>query len=252
MLFPIADDDRSLTGWSHVTNALLVANLAVFAYQVFNPDFTYGWSMVPAEIVSGRDLVGLLRLPSGDTVPHQPGPWPIQVTVLTSMFMHGGLFHLAGNLLYLWIFGDNVEHRFGHGAFLLFYLGSGIVGSFAQIAIDPASPIPNLGASGAISGVMGAYLILFPRNRVYAIFFFTIVSIPAFITIGLWILLQFVNGVGAIAMTEQTGGIAYGAHIVGFLAGSAMALVHRLKTRHERASMMRHRYQLDDRSRILW
>lgn len=252
MLLPIGDDDRSLTGPSTITTGLLVANVAVFVYQMMNPAFTYGWSVIPAEITSGVDLVGNTSIAPGLEIPQMPGPRPIFLTLLSSMFMHGGFAHLAGNLLYLWIFGDNVEHRFGHLRFLLFYIVSGLAASFAQIATAPGSLIPNLGASGAISGVMGAYLVLFPRNRVYAIFFFVIVSIPAFVSIGLWIALQFVNGLGAIAMTEQTGGVAYAAHIGGFAAGVVMALFVRMTTRAERDSMMFRRYERDVRSRQLW
>jgi membrane associated rhomboid family serine protease len=167
------------------------------------------------------------------------------------MFMHGGFGHLFGNMLYLWIFGDNVEHRFGHGVFLAFYLVSGLVASAAQIALDPASIIPNLGASGAISGVLGAYLVLFPKNRVHAIFFFRVVAVPAVLAIGLWIVLQFVNGFGAIAATEQTGGVAYGAHIGGFVAGVAMALVLRNVIK-EHPSRLTRAMQTDSRSHALW
>src|SRR5690606_3206854 len=166
--------------------------------------------------------------------PHQPGPTPTSLPVPSAMSMHGGFGPIIGNLLYLWIFGDNVEHRFGHGAFLALYLASGLAATFAQVALDPDSVIPNLGASGAIPGVLGAYLVLFPRNRVHAVFFFRVVAIPAFVALGLWIVLQFVNGYGAIAATEQTGGVAYGAHIGGFLAGVVLAFVLRGLIREER------------------
>lgn len=231
MLFPIGDDNRGLPGPAYVTLALLLANVAVFLLQLLDPYLTYAYSVVPFEITHGTDLVNDARLgaPIRDAsqIPQRPGPSPIYLTLLTSMFMHGGFGHIFGNMLYLWIFGDNVEHRFGHGAFLAFYLVSGLVASAAQIALNPVSVVPSLGASGAISGVLGAYLVLFPRNRVHALFFYAVVSIPAAVAIGLWIVLQFVNGVGAIAATEQTGGVAYGAHIGGFLAGVLLALVLR-------------------------
>src|SRR5690606_38565516 len=134
-------------------------------------------------------------------IPQEPGPNPIQLTILSAMFMHGGWLHLGGNMLYLWIFGDNVEHRVGAWKFLAFYLVSGIVATFAQIAVHPEAVIPNLGASGAISGVLGAYLVLFPRNRVNAVFFFRIVSLPAVVVIGFWALLQVIDGADTFAAT---------------------------------------------------
>src|SRR5690606_792562 len=125
-------------------------------------------------------------------------------------------------------FGDNVEHRFGALKFLAFYLVSGIVATFAQIAVNPESVIPNLGASGAISGILGAYLVLFPRNRVNSVFFFRIISLPAVFVIGMWAFMQFINGAGSIAAAEQTGGVAYAAHIGGFIAGVVMGIFARL------------------------
>ena len=258
MLFPISDDDRHLDGPAWVTLALLALNVLVFVvFQGLgaNEAFTYGWSVVPEEITSGADLTQPVTVEAGEgrvTIPHAPGPVPIYLTLLSAMFMHGGFGHIAGNLLYLWIFGDNVEHRFGHRAFLLFYLGSGLAATVAQIALDPDSLIPNLGASGAISGVLGAYLVLFPRNRVYAVFFFRVVAIPAVLAIGLWIALQFVNGFGAIAATEQTGGVAYGAHIGGFAAGAVLALLLRGLIREERPNVLRSTMQRDPRTRRLW
>ena len=125
------------------------------------------------------------------------------------MFMHGGFGHIAGNMLYLWIFGNNVEHRFGHAWFLLFYLVAGLVASAAQIVANPDSVIPNLGASGAIAGVMGAYLVLYPYNRVNAIFLYTVIAVPAIVVLGMWIAMQFVSSVGSIAATSETaGGVA--------------------------------------------
>lgn len=231
MIFPISDDDRHLMHPAWVSIGLLVANVALFLWQLANPAFTYGWSVIPAEITGGRDLVGTATMNIGGQtvgIPQAPGPVPIYLTLFSAMFMHGGWAHLGGNMLYLWIFGDNVEHRFGAVKFLVFYLVSGIVATFAQIATDPQGVIPNLGASGAISGVLGAYLVLFPRNRVNAVFIFRIVSLPAIFVIGMWAFLQFINGAGAIAATEQTtGGVAYTAHIGGFVAGVAMGLAWR-------------------------
>jgi membrane associated rhomboid family serine protease len=225
MLFPLSDDDRRLVGPAYVTLALLALNVAVYVlFQGLGSDeaFTYGWSVIPQEITTGVDLVGPVELVSGAervTLVHTPGPVPIYLTILSAMFMHGGLMHLGGNLLYLWIFGDNVEHRFGSATFLVFYLACGLAATFAQVVLDPDSVIPNLGASGAISGVLGAYLVLFPRNSVRALVFYFVVRVPALVVLGLWIVFQFVNGYGALFASEQTGGVAYGAHIGGFVAG---------------------------------
>lgn len=239
MLFPLSDDDRHLTRPAVVTWLLVVANVLVFAYQFVTPPFTYGWSVVPEEITTGTDLVNARPIPEEDPaaevrtpydIPQRPGPGPaplIYLTIVSAMFMHGGFLHIGSNLLYLWIFGDNVEHRFGAGPFLLFYLGSGVAATLAQVALDPDSLVPNLGASGAISGVLGAYLVLFPRNRVNVVFFFAVFAVPAFLVLGLWIAMQFIDGYGAIAATEQTGGIAYGAHIGGFVTGVVLALALR-------------------------
>lgn len=238
MLFPISDDDRRLSGPAYITTGLILANLAVFfLLQQMGADdaFTYGWSVIPQEIVTGTDLVETQTVEAnGETVPipQAPGPTPIYLTILSAMFMHGGFAHLFGNLLYLWIFGDNVEHRFGALPFLAFYLISGLAATLAQVALDPQSVIPNLGASGAISGVLGAYLVLFPRNRVYAVFFFNIIAIPAVVAIGIWIVFQFINSFGAIMYSQETvGGVAYGAHIGGFLAGLVLAMIMRVMIR---------------------
>ncbi|ARA94964.1 MAG: rhomboid family intramembrane serine protease [Bacteroidetes bacterium] len=258
-MFPIGDDDRALRRPAYITIGLVLANLAVFFFLQqagYNEAFIYGWSVIPREIVTGEDLVQpqTVRLGPDQVVqiPQAPGPSPIYLTILVAMFMHGGYAHLFGNLLYLWIFGDNVEHRFGAVPFLLFYLVSGIVATFAQILIDPGSVVPNLGASGAISGVLGAYLVLFPRNRVYFLFWFYVLSVPAVVAIGLWIVFQFVNGFGAIMMAEQTiGGVAYAAHIGGFLAGVVLALLMRTRYTDEATNVYR-RYVEWDGARRYW
>ena len=177
-----------------------------------NEVFTYGWSAVPQEITTGVDLIQpetVIVNGERHMIPQEPGPFPIYLTLLSSMFMHGGFMHLFGNLLYLWIFGDNVEHRFGTIPFLCFYIVSGLAASFSQILLDPDSIIPTLGASGAISGVMGAYLVLFPKNKVRAILLYFVVSVPAIVAIGFWIVMQFVGGWGTLMAAEQsTGGVA--------------------------------------------
>jgi len=256
MLFPISDDDRHLTKPAYVTWALLAGNVALFIVQLTHPMFTYGWSVIPMEIVKGIDLVTpqLVNRAGGQPVeiPQVAGPTPIYLTLLSSMFMHGGYAHIGGNMLYLWIFGDNVEHRFGHVRFLIFYLVSGLAASAAQIATGPDSVIPNLGASGAISGVLGAYMVMFPRNRVNAVLFFRILTVPAVVVIGMWAAMQFVSGAGSITKTEQTGGVAYAAHIGGFVAGALIALICRKMMKAEPDSVLQRQYQRDPHSRRLW
>jgi len=255
MLFPISDDDRHLSRPAIVTWLLIAANLAVFfllQQAGGNETFTYGWSVIPQEIMTGEDITANTTVQvdgQSITIPQAPGPTPIYLTLISSMFMHGGFAHIFGNLLYLWIFGDNVEHRFGSGAFLAFYLVSGLAATAAQIALNPDSIVPNLGASGAISGVLGAYLVLFPRNRVTAIFLYFIVSIPAVVAIGLWIVFQFFNGLGSIMVSQETaGGVAYGAHIGGFAAGVLLAFILRSVIKKEKENVLSH-----DRSRRgLW
>jgi membrane associated rhomboid family serine protease len=169
------------------------------------------------------------------------------------MFMHGGLGHIFGNMLYLWIFGNNVEHRFGHLRFLIFYLVSGLVGSFAQIMMDPNSVIPNLGASGAIAGVMGAYLVLFPHNRINAVILYHVVTVPALLVLGMWIAMQLVSGYGSIASTSASaGGVAYLAHIGGFVAGVVAALIARMQLPAEPDSILKRQYDRDPLARRFW
>ncbi|HEY8225773.1 MAG TPA: rhomboid family intramembrane serine protease [Pyrinomonadaceae bacterium] len=141
------------------------------------------------------------------------------------MFMHGGWLHLGGNMLYLWIFGDNVEDRFGHAKFGLFYLLCGIAATVAQVAVSMGSNVPNLGASGAIAGVLAGYIILFPRGQVRVLMGRGVVPMPALIVIGLWIVLQFISGIGSITQSAETGGVAYMAHIGGFVAGLALTFL---------------------------
>jgi membrane associated rhomboid family serine protease len=257
VIFPISDDNRERMSPAWVCIGLLLANVAFFIVQLMDPAFTYGWSVIPYEITHGVDLPGpFVNLHTGHRIiqlPEAPGPHPIYLTILSAMFMHGGWAHIGGNMLYLWIFGDNVEHRFGALKFLLFYLVSGIIATIAQIATDPNSLIPNLGASGAISGVLGAYLVLFPRNRVNAVFFFRIVSLPAVFVIGMWALLQFVNGAGSITDRNLAGGVAYAAHIGGFVAGVVMGIFARMSMKnHEPPSAFRRIYEEERGVRRYW
>ena len=156
------------------------------------------------------------------------------VTVLTSMFLHGGFLHFGGNMLFLWIFGDNVEDRMGHGRFVAFYLLCGAAAALAQTAMSPDSVVPMVGASGAVAGVMGAYFVLYPHSRIVTLVplfvFFHVMEVPALVFLGLWFVLQFVSGVGSIAAAtggEPAGGIAFWAHVAGFVAGVSGVLVFR-------------------------
>jgi len=205
-MFPIGDDDSEERTVPIVTYALIALNVLVFFLELSGGEpFIERWSVVPRRLTQN---------PGGDFI-----------TVFTSMFMHGGWLHLAGNMLYLWIFGDNVEDRFGHAKFALFYLICGIAATFAQVAVSSGSNIPNLGASGAIAGVLGAYLILFPRGQVRVLMGRGVVPMPALVVIGMWIVLQFINGVGSITQSAETGGVAYMAHIGGFVAGLALTFL---------------------------
>lgn len=236
-MFPIGDQNEPGRGPAFVSLAFIAINLAVFFLlqlpesESRDQPFTYGYAAVPLEITEGRDLTDPQAISvAGEQVeiPQAPGPDPIYLTLLTSMFMHGGIAHLLGNMLFLWIFGDNVEHRVGHAVYLGFYLVAGLVASLAQILSNPDSVIPTLGASGAISGVLGAYLVLFPRNRVTVIAFrFVPFHVPAIVAIGMWAVFQFINGFGSLAVTEETGGVAYLAHIGGFVAGLVFGVVAR-------------------------
>lgn len=231
-MIPIGDDDSDRIRTPFVNYLFIALNIFVFIYYQqmgANLDFTYSYSTVPAEILSGHDIVTApvwVQDPlSGDKV-QIPGlgltAIPVWLTLFTSMFMHGGIAHLGGNMLYLWVFGDNLEDRLGHFRYFIFYLLCGIIASLTHVFTDYLFAenhlIPSLGASGAISGVMGGYLLLFPTRRVTVFFIFTFISIPAFIVLGSWILLQVANGMGYLGGSEASG-IAYAAHIGGFIAG---------------------------------
>jgi rhomboid family protein len=226
-MLPIADQNVPGRGVAVVTVTLIVINVLVFVLlQLPSDAFTYGWAAVPREITTGMDIVRTVTVPGG-TFTLEPSPSPVYLTLLSSMFMHGGWLHLGGNMLFLWIYGDNVEHAVGRLPFLAFYLLAGVVASLAQVFVDPSSLIPSLGASGAISGVLAAYLVFFPRNRVLVYFFYNAVWVPAVVVIGLWAALQFVSGIGQIVVSEQTGGVAYMAHIGGFVFGLVVGFLAR-------------------------
>ena len=242
-LFPIGDDntDRHLT--PYVTYALIALNVLVFVFlQLPSDAFTYGFSVVPYEILHNTDIAQPMSVPGmSGQIPQYPGPTPIYLTILTAMFMHGGWAHLGGNMLYLWIFGDNVEDAMGHFKFIVFYLLCGLIASAAHIAFSQTglnAYVPSLGASGAIAGVLGAYIVLFPTRRVRVLLGYAgIVAMPAIIVIGLWIVIQFMNGFGSIAPgTEQGGGgVAYMAHVGGAVAGLVLVWIFRNRKGLERA-----------------
>jgi rhomboid family protein len=207
-MFPIGDDDSSRRTVPLVTYALVALNVLFFFVELSGGDAFVGkWAFVPRRFMAN---------PAAD--------FP---TLFTSMFMHGGWLHLGGNMLYLWIFGDNVEDRFGHLPFTIFYLLCGLAATFAQLMFSLGSRVPNLGASGAIAGVLGAYILLFPQGRVRVLQGTQVVQMPALMVIGFWIVLQFFSGIGSIANTADTGGVAYMAHIGGFLAGLVLTFVFR-------------------------
>jgi membrane associated rhomboid family serine protease len=210
-MLPIGDDNSSRRTVPLVTYALIVLNILFFLVEMGGGDaFIMKWAFVPSRFLAN---------PIGD--------FP---TLFTSMFMHAGLLHLGSNMLYLWIFGDNVEDRFGHGKFTIFYLLCGLGATFAQLAFSMGSNIPNLGASGAIAGVLGAYLVMFPQGRVSVMQGQRVIPMPALIVIGFWFVLQLFSGIGSIASTADTGGVAYMAHIGGFVAGFVLTFLFRGNT----------------------
>jgi membrane associated rhomboid family serine protease len=189
-----------------VTYALIALNVLVFSIELNQGgSFIRQWAVVPRQLVAN---------PSAE-IP----------TIFTSMFMHAGWMHLLGNMLFLWIFGDNVEDRLGPAKFLIFYLVCGIAATLAQVAVSAESSIPNLGASGAISGVLAGYLVLFPKGQVKVLMRGGVVALPAMVVIGLWIVLQLISGIGSFMQSGKTGGVAYMAHIGGFVAGLALAFL---------------------------
>ncbi|MEO6613491.1 MAG: rhomboid family intramembrane serine protease [Chitinophagaceae bacterium] len=214
-MLPIGDDDSDRRFAPLVNYVLIALNILVFiAFQGMgsNEHFTYAYSTVPAEILTGKDIA---------TNGLQPTPVPVYFTLLTSMFMHGGWAHLGGNMLFLWVFGDNIENRIGHSRYLLFYLLCGIIASLSHVFVSGAnSLIPSLGASGAISGVLGAYMLLFPKRQVKVFMGRGITAVPAFVALGIWIVFQVISGLGMLGGNgTEGGGVAYAAHIGGFLAG---------------------------------
>jgi len=245
MLLPIGDDNRDRRSFPFINYLLIGLNIFVFVFLQnfgYNANFTFSYAIIPAEILSGHDIVtdnqAIVDPLSGQSF-EMPGlqatPIPVLLTLITGMFMHGGLAHLGGNMLYLWIFGDNLEDRMGHGSYLLFYLLCGVLSGlshvFSTLFFGENLLTPCLGASGAISAVLAGYMILFPRKRVFIWMLFFVFSVPSFVAIGLWFFFQLSNGLGALG-GEQAGGVAYAAHIGGFIAG--LLFVRRFAKRYRR------------------
>ena len=216
-MLPIGDDDSDRRFAPLINYVLIAINVLVFVFlqgMGGNEKFTYAFSTVPAEILTGKDIAaGIL----------EPTPVPVYFTLITSMFMHGGWAHLLGNMLFLWVFGDNIENRIGHIRYLIFYLVCGIIASLSHVFVSGSdSLIPSLGASGAISGVLGGYLLLFPSRRVRVIMGRGITTVPAFVALGIWIVFQVISQLGVLGGDQGGGGVAYAAHIGGFIAGLAL------------------------------
>jgi membrane associated rhomboid family serine protease len=235
-MFPIGDDNSDRTITPIVNYALIAVNILVFVFLQglgSNDRFTYAYSTVPYEIINNKDVATPDRVVEHPVtgqrveVPGlQPTPFSVYLTLLTSMFMHGGFAHLFGNMLFLWIFGDNLEDALGHGRYLIFYLVTGLLASLAHVMTTAAFAtnasellIPSLGASGAISGVLGGYLLLFPWRKVRAFVLNILMSVPAWAAVGMWFAFQLISGLGMLGGGSQKGGVAYAAHIGGFVAG---------------------------------
>ena len=214
-MFPIGDDNTAERTVPFVTYALIALNILFFFIELSGGEaFIEKWAFVPSRFLAN---------PAGD--------FP---TLFSSMFMHAGWLHLGGNMLYLWIFGDNVEDNFGHLKFIIFYILCGLAATVAQLVFSLGSNVPNLGASGAIAGVLGAYIVLFPKGQVRVLQGQQVIPVPALIVIGIWIVLQFFSGIGSVASAGQ-GGVAYMAHIGGFGAGLILTFLFRGTSRVEAA-----------------
>ena len=238
MFIPLGDDNTDRHSTPFVVFALVAINALVWFLQLSQGEpFTMAYATIPLEISTGEDLVGVRRIVvGGESHPlrHYPGPTPIYFTLLSAMFMHGGWMHIIGNMVYLFIFGDQIEDRLGKAKFIAFYLICGIVAGLAQVVYQPDSMIPCVGASGAIAGVLGAYLVIHPRNQVRVLFFRMIIHLPAIVVLGVWFLLQVVSQVSVVG--KSGGGVAYMAHIGGFVAGVVLILIFGRKPNLGRAA----------------
>jgi membrane associated rhomboid family serine protease len=234
-MFPIGDDNSDRRIQPIVNYAIIAVNILVFVFLQGiggNDAFTYAFSLVPREIMTGTDLVGLQTVTdtiTGQTgqIQNYPTRLPVYFNFLSSMFMHGGFSHIFGNMLFLWVFGDNIENRLGHIRYAIFYLLCGFAAALGQILMQTDSIVPMLGASGAISGVLGGYLLLFPKRSVKAIIFNFFTTVPAYVALGIWIVYQIVQG---YLTPAGTGGVAYAAHIGGFIAGLVLVKIFAIGT----------------------
>ena len=235
-MFPIGDDNSDRTITPYVNYIFIAVNILVFVLlqQIgSNDEFSYAFSLVPKEVTTGVDITGMQIVQDalGNTgrVQHYATPLPVYFNFLSSMFMHGDIMHIFGNMLFLWVFGDNLENLLGHVRYAAFYIVCGIAAALAQIVMDTDSIIPMLGASGAISGVLGGYLLLFPRRRVRALIFSFLTEVPAFVALGIWIVYQIIVG---YLTPAGTGGVAYAAHIGGFIAGLVLIKIFAIGTKN--------------------
>jgi len=242
MVFPIGDDNTGRLRTPYVTYLFIAINVFVFVFLQglgTNEQFTYAFSTVPQEIRTGQDVAKPVRVEFGDqtaTIPLQPTPGSVYLTLLVSMFMHGSLMHLLGNMLFLWIFGDNVEDDLGPGRYSAFYIATGILASLAHVVstftFGDNPFIPSLGASGAISGVMGGYLVLHPHRRVRVIMLRMLTEVPGYVAVGLWFVFQLISAFGVIGQGPQSGGgVAFMAHIGGFIAGVVLVKIFAVGSR---------------------
>jgi membrane associated rhomboid family serine protease len=207
-MIPIGDDNTYRRTFPVVNYALIAVNVVAFLVELSQPDpqaYIQRWGAVPATISAGQGLE----------------------TLVTSAFLHAGWLHLLGNMLFLYVFGDNVEDAFGHVRYLLFYLACAVLAGLVQVLLAPGARLPGIGASGAISGVLAAYLVMFGANPVRVLVFVFPAVVPAYVMIGVWVVLQFVNGLASFSQMAQTGGVAYGAHIGGFIGGLLLTLLLR-------------------------
>lgn len=239
-MFPISDDNSDRIITPYVNYAFIAINILVFVFLQGlggNDAFSYAFSLVPKEITSGIDITGvqIVRDSLGRTaqIQHYATPLPVYFNFLSSMFMHGDIMHIFGNMLFLWIFGDNIENLIGHVRYAIFYIICGIAAALGQIVMDTDSIIPMLGASGAISGILGAYLLLFPTRRVRALLFNIYTTVPAYVALGIWIIYQIVSG---YLSSAETGGVAYAAHIGGFIAGLVLIKLFAIGTKAQNIS----------------
>lgn len=232
-MFPIGDDNQNVHLMPIVNYAFIGINILVFLLLQGlggNDAFTYAFSLVPQEIVTGVDLQGTVAVVGSNgkvigEIDHFATPLPVYFNFLSSMFMHGSIMHILGNMMFLWVFGDNLENLLGHIRFFIFYIICGFAAAFSQIVMDTSSIIPMLGASGAISGVLGGYVLMFPNNQVRALMFNFLTTVPAYVALGIWIVYQIVV---SFLSDSSGGGVAYAAHIGGFIAGFALIKIFAL------------------------